>query len=74
MNQPADFKVESRDKGQAAVLTGDWTAVSMGTANERLEEALHGGRYLEVTQQVLHEHGALWFNDEAFVVVRRRDA
>jgi len=31
------------------------------------------GRYLEVTQQVLNEHGGLWFNDESFVVTRRGD-
>jgi hypothetical protein len=28
--------------------------------------------YREATQQVLHRHGGLWFNDETFVVVRRR--
>lgn len=28
--------------------------------------------YREVTQQVLHRHGGLWFNDETFVVARRR--
>ena len=42
--------------------------------DERLQAALHEGRYLEVTQEVLRRHGALWFNDEAFVVERRRDS
>jgi hypothetical protein len=28
--------------------------------------------YREATQQVLHRHGGLWFNDETFVVARRR--
>ena len=32
---------------------------------------LQDGSYLEATQDVLQEHGGLWFNDEAFVVVRR---
>ena len=31
------------------------------------------GAYLEATQTVLQKHGGLWFNDEAFVVSRRRD-
>ena len=30
MNQPADFQLETRDQGQTAVLTGDWTAESIG--------------------------------------------
>jgi hypothetical protein len=38
--------------------------------DERLEDALQTGRYLEVTEEVLHKYGALWFNDEAFVVTR----
>ena len=42
MNQPADFRLETRDQGQTTALTGDWTAVHMGTANERLGEALKG--------------------------------
>ena len=42
MNVPADFKLEERDGVRTAVLTGDWTAVRMGWANERLGEALAG--------------------------------
>src|SRR5260221_5553109 len=44
MDRPADFKLEQREDGQTAVLTGEWTAVRMGWANERLEEALKGTR------------------------------
>ncbi len=40
MDQPADFRLEDADGGKIAVLTGDWTAVDMGWANERLGEAL----------------------------------
>jgi hypothetical protein len=29
--------------------------------------------YRAATQDVLHRHGGLWFNDETFVVARRRD-
>lgn len=42
MNEPADFSLEEREGVQTAVLTGDWTAVRMGWANERLGEALTG--------------------------------
>jgi phospholipid/cholesterol/gamma-HCH transport system permease protein len=44
MNEPADFQLETREHGQTAVLTGDWTAVRMGSANELLGAALKGSR------------------------------
>jgi phospholipid/cholesterol/gamma-HCH transport system permease protein len=40
MPQVADFHIETTDNGVAAILTGDWTAVEMGHASERLAEAL----------------------------------
>jgi hypothetical protein len=39
---------------------------------ERLDEVVASGDYLRVIQEVLRKHGALWFNDESFVVTRRR--
>ncbi len=39
---------------------------------ERLDEVVTTGAYLEATQTVLRKHGGLWFNDETFVVSRRR--
>ncbi|HXV41273.1 MAG TPA: hypothetical protein VD701_09950 [Steroidobacteraceae bacterium] len=39
---------------------------------ERLDEVVTTGAYLEATQTVLRRHGGLWFNDETFVVSRRR--
>ena len=41
--------------------------------DERLDAVVTSGAYLEATQRVLRKHGGLWFNDEAFVVARRRD-
>ena len=29
-------------------------------------------QYLDATRAVLQKHGGLWFNDETFVVARRR--
>jgi len=40
--------------------------------DERLDSVVQTGAYLEATQQVLQKHGGLWFNDETFVVTRRR--
>jgi hypothetical protein len=41
--------------------------------DERLDAVVTNGAYLAATQKVLQKHGGLWFNDEAFVVSRRRD-
>ena len=38
----------------------------------RLSAALADRAYLDATQQVLREHGGLWFWDEAFVISRKR--
>ncbi|HEY1879082.1 MAG TPA: ABC transporter permease [Caulobacteraceae bacterium] len=40
MDRPADFRFQQTDQGPTVVLVGDWTAVDMGTANERLASAL----------------------------------
>jgi hypothetical protein len=40
--------------------------------DERLDSAVTNSRYLEATQAVLMKHGGLWFNDETFVVSRKR--
>ena len=39
---------------------------------ERLDEVVTTGAYLDATQAVLQKHGGLWFNDETFVVTRRQ--
>jgi hypothetical protein len=38
----------------------------------RVEEAIANPRYLEATAEVLKKRNGLWFNDEAFVISRRR--
>jgi hypothetical protein len=40
--------------------------------DERLGEVLGERRYLDATREVLQSHGGLWFNDESFVVSRKR--
>lgn len=41
--------------------------------DERLDAVVKEGSYIESTREVLREHGGLWFNDESFVISRRRD-
>jgi len=41
--------------------------------DQRLEEATIDGRYIDAARQVLQRHGGLWFNDESYVISRRRD-
>ena len=40
--------------------------------DERLDEVVTAGAYLQATESVLQKHGGLWFNDESFVVTRRQ--
>ena len=40
--------------------------------DERIDAVVSNGGYLEATQAILHRYGGLWFNDESFVVFRRR--
>ena len=40
--------------------------------DERLENVLAEGGYLDATREVLNRHSGLWFYDESYVVSRRR--
>jgi hypothetical protein len=40
--------------------------------DERLEPVVSSGAYAEATARSLHKHNGLWFNDESFVISRRR--
>lgn len=41
--------------------------------DQRLEDAMRDDRYLKATREVLREHGGLWFNDESYIISRKRD-
>jgi hypothetical protein len=41
--------------------------------DDRLAEVVSDGRYLDATREVLRERGGLWFNDESYVISRRRE-
>lgn len=40
--------------------------------DERLEDAISSGEYLQVTGEILKKNNGLWFNDETFVISRRQ--
>jgi hypothetical protein len=64
---------EIGDRIGTSTLFAAWNAVIYVNQieDERLDHVVHDGAYLQATQDILHEHGGLWFNDEAFVVSRR---
>jgi hypothetical protein len=64
---------EIGDRIGTSTLFAAWNAVIYVNQieDERLDPVVTTGGYLDATQDVLHEHGGLWFNDEAFVVSRR---
>jgi hypothetical protein len=39
----------------------------------RLQEALSDRTYLDATNSVLNKYGSLWFNDESYIISRKRD-
>lgn len=60
--------------GTSTLLAAWNAAIYVAQVEEnRLAEVVKDGRYLEATSAVLKKHGGLWFNDESFVVMRRRD-
>jgi hypothetical protein len=65
---------EIGDRIGTSTLFAAWNAVIYVNQieDERLDPVVHDGSYLDVTQDVLHKFGGLWFNDEMFVVTRRR--
>lgn len=58
-----------------STLFAAWNAaVYVGQIEDaRLETVIADRRYLDVTAEVLHRHGGLWFWDESFVISRHRD-
>jgi len=40
--------------------------------DERLTDAMSNSKYLEATNEVLNKYGGLWFNDESYIISRRK--
>ncbi|HUG03373.1 MAG TPA: hypothetical protein VML92_02965 [Steroidobacteraceae bacterium] len=65
---------EIGDRVGTSTLFAAWNAAIYVNQieDERLDSVVSNGAYLDVTKSVLQKHGGLWFNDETFVVVRRK--
>ncbi len=65
---------EIQDRIGTSTLFAAWNAAIYVNQieDERLDSVVTAGAYLDATQAVLQKHGGLWFNDETFVVTRRR--
>ncbi len=65
---------EIGDRVGTSTLFGAWNAAIYVAQieDERVEQVIRTPAYLDVTSEVLQNHGGLWFNDETFVVTRRR--
>jgi len=57
-----------------STLLAAWNAATYVAQieDERLEDVMMDHAYLDATRDVLNEYNGLWFNDESFVVSRRR--
>ncbi|MEG3152518.1 hypothetical protein U1769_21745 [Sphingomonas sp. ZT3P38] len=55
-----------------STLLAAWNAATYVSQieDERLTEAMSSSKYLEATRAVLKKNGALWFNDESYVIAR----
>jgi len=40
--------------------------------DQRVEEVIKGGSYLDATSKMLNKHSGLWFNDETFVISKAK--
>ena len=65
---------EIGDRVGTSTLFAAWNAAIYVAQieDERVEQVARNSAYLDVTAEVLQKHGGLWFNDETFVVTRRR--
>jgi hypothetical protein len=64
---------EISDRIGTSTLFAAWNAaVYVAQIEDERLAAVPDSLYRAATQEVLHRHGGLWFNDETFVVARRR--
>lgn len=66
---------EAEHIGTSSVVAA-WNAATYVAQidDERLAAATAAGDYLNATRQVMQRHGRIWWNDEAFLIVRRPTA
>ena len=65
-------EVSSRISTSTAMAAWNAAVYVAQIEDERIAAQLHSGEYLKPTAEILRKNGGLWFQDESFVVVRRR--
>ena len=71
---PGEIDAETSSIGTSTLFAAWNNATYVAQVeDERLGEAMSSGSYLESTREVLKRHGGLWFNDESFIISRKRD-
>ena len=71
---PGEIDAESNSIGTSTLFAA-WNAATYVAQieDQRMQDAMTSDTYLQATKDVLKKHGALWFQDEAFVITRKRD-
>lgn len=71
---PDEIDAEVATIGTSTLLAA-WNAATYVAQidDERLAEAMGNSAYLDATRAVLRKNGELWFNDESYIVARRKD-
>jgi hypothetical protein len=71
---PGEIDSTTSSIGTSTLLAA-WNAATYVAQieDQRLTEVMTDSRYLTATKEVLQKHGGLWFFDESFVILRKRD-
>ena len=71
---PGEIEAENASIGTSTLFAA-WNdaAYVAQIEDQRLEEAMRDDGYLKATREVLRKHGGLWFNDESFIISRKRE-
>ncbi len=70
---PTEVGAMGRSIGTSTLLAA-WNAATYVAQieDDRLENVMSDSAYLDATREILNERGGLWFNDESFVISRKR--
>jgi hypothetical protein len=72
---PNEINAETTSIGTSTLLAAWNNAIYVAQVeDERLSQAMSTSAYLEKTKQVLNKHKGLWFNDEYYIIARKRDS
>jgi hypothetical protein len=71
---PNEIDAEATTIGTSTLVAAWNNATYVAQVEDvRLTEVMANGGYLETTKNVLRKHNGLWFNDEMYVISRKRD-